>query len=482
MITGFKEGNTYYNNDVSVLYEAIELLGNARLDSYNSDYERHLNKQLKRYTPPELKRQITKEDVEDYYKLRGFTELIFKVTDECNLRCKYCVYSDHYPYTTSYGKTNMKFDVAQKAIDYYMESIARQEKLFPGKRPFIAFYGGEPLMNFQLIRECISYVRQNYGEYNVYFTITTNGLLLRDPEICEFLKENNVIICLSLDGYEENHDRNRVKLNAAPTYQEILSIVRTYFSNYPLIYTLCCIDYKTDPIKLYEFYMKNDRMQGGEIPHLLRISRINDTDTDYYNQFTSEDIQKYISGLSKLEEMYLESVTNNEENWFLDMMVGQELLRIYDRPRFTNLGGYYYVNGCCIPGEKIFVLPDGQYGVCEKVCIDDLYVGNVEQGLDCQKIADLMNHMNELMKERCNHCECSSLCTVCYANLTDKDTIGFSEELCEAKRRNFRHSLRMLNKINEINPGHFESRIEKNTYNSIRAEDTIEELINIMLS
>lgn len=146
------------------------------------------------------------------------------------------------------------------------------------------------------------------------------GILLRDAEICRFLKKNNVIICLSLDGYGENHDRNRVKINDTPTYNEILSIVREHFGDYPLIYSLCCIDYKTDPVRLYEFYMKNDRIQGGEVPHLLRVSRINDTDTDYYSQFTQEDIERYVSGISKLEELYLKKIRDNEEDWFLDMI------------------------------------------------------------------------------------------------------------------------------------------------------------------
>lgn len=121
----------------------------------------------------------------------------------------------------------------------------------------------------------------------------------------DFLKKHNVIICVSIDGYKDNHDRNRLKSNTAPTYDEICRIIQTNFEDYPLIYSLCCIDYLTDLRKLYQYYMNSDRMSGGGMPHLLRVSQIFDLGTDYYDQFSSEHRDQFAMDYRYLEQEYI---------------------------------------------------------------------------------------------------------------------------------------------------------------------------------
>lgn len=167
---------------------------------------------------------INSNFIKQYLEVNGFTELILKTTEECNLRCKYCIYSEHYSYTVTYSFNKMEFEVAKKAVDLYLHKVLKQKNFYNINRtPCIAFYGGEPLLNFSLIEKVIKYIKEIYPQLECVYTITTNGLLLRDKVISDFLKENNVVICLSLDGYKENHDRNRLTYNNNPTYDEIIN-------------------------------------------------------------------------------------------------------------------------------------------------------------------------------------------------------------------------------------------------------------------
>ncbi|ANW99895.1 hypothetical protein CSTERTH_13090 [Thermoclostridium stercorarium subsp. thermolacticum DSM 2910] len=470
----------YFLDDYGILIEDLEIKGEASeaYIEYNRRYLENLNNELLPFYAKEMPDVVNEEKLENYYRAQGFTELILKVTEKCNFRCKYCVYSDYYPYTTSYGSADMTFETAKKAIDLYMKQVERQRYFVLNKIPFIAFYGGEPLLNFELVKDVIEYVKTQYGDYNVIFTVTTNGLPLEDQQIANFLKKHNVIICLSLDGYPENHDRNRIRADGRPSYDTILSIIHKSFLDYPLIYTLCCIDYRTDLFKLYDFYNNNDRINGGNIPHLLRISRIFDIGTNYYDQFTLEERTAYIKSFKELEKKYIELAISDKSDWFLDLLIGQEILRVYDRLRFAKNQGFYLINGCCIPGEKIFVQPNGLIGICEKVCFD-LSIGDVDSGINLKSVAEIINKMNKLLYFSCKECSLSSLCSICYAYMLTPDEIGVSENECCNRRSSFIHSLSVIQKIESENKGFFERKISEIIRKNKEAQ--LSQLLDILL-
>ncbi len=202
--------NYIYDDSSGMIYEDISNLSEAdsKVIEYNKKYMNNYLDNLKKYSDFNYKKFSPKQ-LREYFKSNGMIEMILKLTDACNMRCEYCIYSKHYPYTLTYGDSYMKFDVAKKAIDQYMEFIKEQKKVIPDKEPFIAFYGGEPLLGFETIKKVIDYVEEKYADMKASFTITTNGLLLENDEITKYLKSKNVVICLSFDGYKENHNRNR---------------------------------------------------------------------------------------------------------------------------------------------------------------------------------------------------------------------------------------------------------------------------------
>ena len=112
--------------------------------------------------------------------------LLLQVTQECNLRCHYCVYGGNYE-TRVHSDLNMDISLAEKAIDYYLEHSSQAAELMVG------FYGGEPLLKMDLIKHCVSYIKAKATDKVVKFTVTTNGTLLT-IERAQYLKTN--YICL----------------------------------------------------------------------------------------------------------------------------------------------------------------------------------------------------------------------------------------------------------------------------------------------
>ena len=147
----------------------------------------------------------------------GYTQqLVLNVTEDCNMRCKYCYLSETYKYTRNRTNTIMSEETAYKALDYYFKIMSEISKFNPGKKCAITFYGGEALMNFDVIKKSIEYAKKN-APVEPLFNLTTNGLLFTE-EKAEYLVNNDVAITISLDGNREEHNRNRVGVEGNNTF------------------------------------------------------------------------------------------------------------------------------------------------------------------------------------------------------------------------------------------------------------------------
>ena len=140
--------------------------------------------------------------------------LCLHVAHTCNLNCEYCF--------ASQGKYHgdralMSFEVAKQAIDFLIEHSGSRRNLE------IDFFGGEPLMNFDVVKETVAYCRSIEKEKgkNFRFTLTTNGVLL-DDEVIDFANKECHNVVLSLDGRKEVHDRLRKTVNGNGSYDIIV--------------------------------------------------------------------------------------------------------------------------------------------------------------------------------------------------------------------------------------------------------------------
>jgi uncharacterized protein len=140
--------------------------------------------------------------------------MCLNIAHDCNLRCAYCFAAQG-----DFGgeRMLMPFGVAKRAIDFLIEKSKSRHNLE------VDFFGGEPLMNFDVVRQTVSYARGLEKKYNknFRFTITTNGLLLTDDKI-DFINKEMSNVILSLDGRKNVHDRLRIRTGGAGSYDSIV--------------------------------------------------------------------------------------------------------------------------------------------------------------------------------------------------------------------------------------------------------------------
>ena len=377
--------------------------------------------------------KVSSGDVKQYLigEANGFRQLILEVTSACNLRCRYCIYSEHYNLTRTHGNEMMSFDIAKKAIDYYFQNFEIMFERNPMRKPIIGFCGGEPLVNFELIKKSVKYISENYRRNRVLYNITTNGILL-DDKVQNFLVDNNFSILVSLDGSKEMHDRNRVDKFNNGTFDRIKTNLDNFSKKYPshMLSLSVCFDYKTDMVELGKFI--------DSLPYrAVTITKVASENTDYYSQFSEKDERNFFNSLDQFKKNFYKAVEDNDQersifaytyfnaifgDFAFHPMVGESSPKI--RP-FT---------GTCIPGEKIYVDVNGKYKVCEKIN-SSFDIGDINCGIDFESSARILEEYNRTIAEHCNKCQVSRLCKQCFRHFLSESGFSKSDNNCAQQKR-----------------------------------------------
>lgn len=154
--------------------------------------------------------------------LPGLETMYLIVTDECNLRCKYCFINNNMP--KDYVCSTMSWEVAKEAVDMYFFNLSRNPPEYADFIKMIVFYGGEPLLNFSLIKHVIQYVEETYRvdlekmNDTFRFSVVTNGTAIT-KEVAQFFgTHTNVDIAISLDGSKSIHNTKRVFSNGCGSF------------------------------------------------------------------------------------------------------------------------------------------------------------------------------------------------------------------------------------------------------------------------
>ena len=225
-----KLGKIYNKDDITECYDEIVSLYNDKILFSEDDYEKFA---LTSVASP-------------------IKAMCLHVSHDCNLRCKYC-----FAATGDYheGRMLMSLETGKKALDFLIEKS--------GDRKFLEvdFFGGEPTLNFDVVKQLVEYGRSREAEANkkFRFTITTNGILLTDDMI-EFINKEMNNVVLSIDGRKEVNDRVRVRADGTGSYDRILpnfkKVVETRGKDKDWYvrgtYTKYNLDFSNDVMHLYE--------------------------------------------------------------------------------------------------------------------------------------------------------------------------------------------------------------------------------------
>ncbi|MDO5094104.1 MAG: radical SAM protein [Propionibacteriaceae bacterium] len=402
---------------------------------------------------PDL-RPITAGDIGQHMRRQGFNELILELTEVCNFRCKYCVYSELYPNSRTHGLRQMSRERALAATRWYLDFIENYKDHNPGRRPIVTFYGGEPLVNWTVLRDCV-YFAEQYSEQQCLFLLTTNGSLVTD-RVARFFVSHGILPTFSLDGPAIEHDRNRRLFGGQASHKRVMSGVQRYIDAAGVeAFVNTVYDPKTDLNSVMEFFMKHPEL----IP--FSITPVNPFDTSYYEQFSEKEREESLVQYQEMLKLFIQVMTDPNckselsQRRFLYALVGRSLLlpylKVHEREAGNQIIQY---TGNCVPGEKVYVTVDGMMHACERV-EHSRPIGTVERGLDYERIASLVNELREFMSG-CVTCDIRNSCGLCLQSFLSGGVVERSGVSCQNGINQFYGTLGASIDLAEIDPSWIE--------------------------
>lgn len=319
--------------------------------------------------------------------------LCLNVAHMCNMRCRYCFASQG----DFGGKPSlMSKEVGCKALDFLVANSGEVRNLE------VDFFGGEPLMNFKVVKYVVEYGRQiekqDAKKFN--FTLTTNALLL-DEEVMDFILKENISIILSLDGRPEVNDYHRILADGGGSYHTIVPHIQKMISKNPASYyirgTFTCnnLDFAND--------LKHIIALGGEI---LSLEPAVGPDNPF--SIKEEDLPKVLSEYERITDILLDCYNQGKDILFfhynLDLQRGPCLAK-----RST---------GCGAGFEYLAITPEGEIYPCHQFVGDEKFLmGTLDGGEINRKIIQDFASNYIFNKEECCQCWARFFCGGgCHAN------------------------------------------------------------------
>lgn len=396
--------------------------------------------------------EFSQHDVESLLSEHAWIQLVLVLTENCNLRCSYCYYSEAYPLSRNRTDKQLSFETGRKALDYFFAQAAPKIASNPMRKLAINFYGGEPLMAQKVLRELTLYAKE-HAPAEVVFALTTNGTMLRG-EVVDFLVEQGFYILVSLDGGAEDHDRNRIFPGGGGTFERIKQNVialRDRHPDYKKVHHISVFDWKTDLTRVNQFHEDN----ADWLPPLQMTSQANENDTSYYKQFSEEDKNRFKETHQRLERLYLDARTSGQTvpvfaRVYFEMRIVGALLR----RRQGNLPfGILPFTNTCVPGSKLAVRTDGTLDICERIN-GTMPIGDVDHGVDFALVEKIIKDYNEKICGDCWSCPATKLCSRCFASCNTEGTFS-NEESCADTVEGIRLTLSTMYRILETQPDAF---------------------------
>ena len=355
------------------------------------------------------------------------SRLTLELTQQCNLRCSYCVYSGKFSGRRTHSTRQMSLDTALGAIELFRCLSHRMRHVS------ICFYGGEALLCFDTIQKLVPLTRDRLSK-RVIFHISTNGTLLDDAFFQWMRKNPDVFLDVTLNGLE--HDRYRRYIDGSPTLADILRNIRHLRKRYPdmaesRLNFICNAGNNRELESLWKFYEA-----FGATPALITGIEFPE---DRTLLTTPEDTEIW----KTLAWHYI-----RKDDAFLRCFFEPGLLRIHHRramPDETRT----ILEGTCLPLlSNLFVNAAGEITLCEKVC--GPLLGSVSEGLNQPDILKLMRHYVKALDKRCDDCWAQRLCAVCYRDLNPSG--GIHPDICAAVRKDLTRELSLYASVCEEVP------------------------------
>ncbi len=342
--------------------------------------------------------------------------LCVHIAHDCNLACKYC-FAEEGEY---HGRRAlMSYEVGKKALDFLIANSGNRHNLE------VDFFGGEPLMNWQVVKDLVAYGREQEKIHNKHFrfTLTTNGVLLND-EVQDFVNKEMDNVVLSLDGRKEINDQMRPFRNGTGSYDLIvpkfqkLAESRNQEKYYIRgTFTRNNLDFSKDILHFADLGFKQ-----------MSIEPVVGEESDPY-AIREEDVPIIKEEYDKLAKIMIEREKEGKGFNFFHFMIDLD-------------GGPCVakrLSGCGSGTEYLAVTPWGDLYPCHQfVGQEEFLMGNVDDGIVRPEIADDFRSCNVYSKDKCRDCFAKFYCSGgCMANSYNfHGTIHDTYEIgCEMQRK-----------------------------------------------
>ncbi len=321
--------------------------------------------------------------------------LCLHIAHDCNLACKYC-FAEEGEY---HGRRAlMSFEVGKKALDFLIANSGNRRNLE------VDFFGGEPLMNWQVVKDLVAYGREQekIHDKNFRFTVTTNGVLLND-EIQEFINQEMDNVVLSLDGRKEVNDHMRPFRNGKGSYDLIvpkfqkLAESRDQQKYYIRgTFTRENLDFSKDVLHFADLGFEQ-----------ISIEPVVGEDSDFYS-IKEEDLPKIFEEYDILAKELIQREKEGRGVNFFHFMIDLE-----GGPCISKR-----LSGCGSGTEYLAVTPWGDLYPCHQFVGDEAFLmGNVDEGITKPEIAEEFRGCSVYSKEKCKNCFAKFYCSGgCMAN------------------------------------------------------------------
>lgn len=377
-------------------------------------------------------------------------QIIFEVTDSCNLQCTYCILGSYYEGFKGSHSKNIDEDAAFCLLEYIINS-----KIQYGLTELvISFYGGEPLLNMGFIKEVVRRARNLNLEQkiNISYSLTTNATLLH--EHIPFFVDNDFKLMISLDGNKKNDSYRIFHINGKESFPKVIENIDYIQKTYPDFFKNnisfnAVLNDRNSVKEIYEFiYCRYQK-----IPNIseLSIDNINPAnkhsfDSIFNSKRRSEDKfendSSFLQSITYTQTIKYSELINYTRYYSVNSYISDIYLLFYDEVT------HFPTNTCTPFLKKIYITTQNKILPCEKIS-HKFALGSIENNkikLDSVSIANLYNAIYKRMSKQCQHCYANRFCGVCFFDIKNIDFSEMANYSCNA----FYNRERMENKLCEI--------------------------------
>lgn len=353
----------------------------------------------------------------DFKKRQGVVKAIcLHVAHDCNLACKYC-FAGKGEYDGPKGI--MSFETGKRALDFLIEQSQGRKNLE------VDFFGGEPLLNWEVCKKLVKYGREQEKIHNknFRFTLTTNGILIND-DVIDFCNKEMSNVVLSLDGRKSTNDAMRVSANGKGSYDLIVDKFKKFADSrnqkdYYMrgTYTHNNLDFANDIIHMADLGFKELSIEpvvcDKNEPYALKDEDLPILKQQYQN-LADEMLKRYRKGNGFTFYHYM-----------IDLNAGPCIVK--------------RISGCGVGTEYLAVTPNGELYPCHQFVGDEKFLlGDIRNGITNSEVIKQFENCNIYSHSECKDCFAKLYCSGgCAANAyhTTGSVNGVYEFGCELHRK-----------------------------------------------